>query len=219
MGPRRYYVGSKRVPSVTTILGHRKQAEGLIAWAAAEATAGRNYRETRDAAAGKGTVVHRMIHRHALGLDPFETDAGDLIEDPDCLRAFGAFCDWFASSGATIVSAETALVSERYRYGGTLDAMLLFRLDGKLCTGDWKTSRKIYGDMVCQIAAYRNLWNENQPADEATGDGHILRFDKETGQHEHHVLTPQTLDLGFETFLKLLDVYHADRILDKAIGR
>lgn len=219
MRPRGGYCAAdgKRVPSVTTVIGHRQRASGLIHWAWNEGREGRYYRQTRDSAASKGQIVHSMIEQHQAGADPFVVD-GTAVEEPECLAAFAAFSEWFDSAGISIVVSETSLVSETHRYGGTLDAMLLMLGEGEITIGDWKTSNRVYGDHVIQLAAYAHLWTEVHPEQPVQG-GHLLRFDKGGAGYEHHPLSLADLSLGFEVFERLLAVYHADKALERIIGR
>ena len=51
---------------------------------------------------------------------------------------------------------------------------------------DYKTSNGVYSDMLIQLAAYKNLWEENRPDLPITGGCHLLRFAKERGDFAHH---------------------------------
>jgi len=206
----------RRIPSVTTVLGHRKSAEGLIHWGWKEGIAGRDYRQTRDEAADKGSIVHAMIERHIGGLDPFEGADGSEIIDEDCLRSFGAFAEWFDGCGFKLVASEVSLISERHRYGGTLDSMMIIEDGVGLAVGDWKTSASVYSDFCIQVAAYAALWDENHPGRPITSGAHLLRFGKD-GEREHVRMSMDLVRMGFEAFLKLKDVYYTDQALEKAI--
>ena len=63
---------------------------------------------------------------------------------------------WASGTHLTVVESERALVSERYRFGGRLDAMLV---DDDLSLGDWKSANAVYADYLLQLAAYGiSLW-------------------------------------------------------------
>ena len=47
-----------KVPGVTTVIGKLKDAGPLMYWAWQQGVEGKDFRETRDAAASAGTVVH-----------------------------------------------------------------------------------------------------------------------------------------------------------------
>jgi len=207
--PRYKLADGTVVPSVTTVLGRFKDAGGLIHWAWEQGRDGKDYRESRDSAATAGTCAHAMVEAHIKGLefDPKPYDA-DTLEK--ARRAFGAFLEWANASHLTPVKSETSLISEKYRFGGTLDTMLIH---GKLAIGDWKTSGGVYSDMLAQVAAYGVLWEENFPEQPIEGGYHILRFDKTYGDFNHHWY-PELND-GWEYFRLMLEAYPIDKRLKK----
>lgn len=198
-----------RVPGVTTILSRFKESGALMHWAWEQGRDGKDYRETRDKAANAGTAAHAMVEAHVRGLafDPSPYDAETLEK---AQRAFGAFQEWATSSHLTPIKAETSLLSEKYRFGGTLDTMLIH---GKLAIGDYKTSGGVYGDMLAQVAAYGVLWEENFPDQPITGGYHILRFDKVYGDFNHHWYAE--LNDGWEYFKRAREMYDIDKRLKK----
>lgn len=204
-----YKVDGKRVPSVTTILSRFKESGGLIHWAWSEGIEGRDYRQTRDSAAGAGTCAHDMVECFIR-----ETEFDPSPYDPETLSkaetAFKAFMEWATSSKLKPAYTETSLVSEKYRFGGTLDAVFI---EGKLAIADWKTSNRVYMDMLCQVAAYGELWTENKPDLPIEGGYHIVRFDKEYGDFAHHYY-PE-LDDAWEYFKLVREAYDLDKRLKK----
>ena len=211
-----------RVPGVTTIIGKRKDPGGLIHWAWKLGTEGVDYRKARDDAADAGTLAHAMIEEHIHGRDPMAlTRQGKFANigkaystDPEVIaraeKAFGAFVSWEKSNGLTIEETEMPLVSEEHRFGGCPDAV--GRIGGELVLLDWKTGRT-YPDHLIQLAAYRELWNENR--EEQVVEAHLCRFDKEEGAFTHKQVTAKQLDLAWETFLHLRVVYDLDSQLRK----
>ncbi len=134
-----YKVDGKRVPSVTTILSRFKESGGLIHWSWQCGMDGKDYRKERDTAASTGTAAHAMVEAHIrrFQFDPVPyTD--DVLERATV--AFGAFLEWADNSKLKPIETELSLVSEKYHFGGTLDAMLI---KGKLALGDWKSSNAI----------------------------------------------------------------------------
>ena len=124
--------------------------------------------------------------------------------------AFSAFLEWAKSSELEPAHTETKLVSETYKFGGTLDAMFI---KGKLAVCDWKTSNAIYGEMLAQVAAYGLLWEENNPDQPIEGGYHIIRFDKTYGDFSHHYY-PE-LDDALEYFLLCREAYDLAKKLKK----
>jgi hypothetical protein len=78
---------------------------------------------------------------------------------------------------------------------------------------DYKTSNGVYSDMLIQLAAYKNLWEENRPDLPITGGCHLLRFAKERGDFAHHYF--QELDDEWEQFLLFRQAYDLDKALKK----
>jgi hypothetical protein len=173
-----------RVPGVTTIVGDGLPKKALINWAG-NATAeyaidhwdelaelapsarlkkmqGGRY-EARDAAANRGTQVHKMGERLI---------AGDTVTVPDLLRpyvdSYVRFLDEFQLRARHV---EALVYSASHRYVGTLDIfgdILLPDMpeydhlprddDGFVCNAliDAKTNRSgIFGETALQLAGYR----------------------------------------------------------------
>lgn len=203
----------KRVPGVTTITGRYKDSGGLVHWAWSQGRDGLDYRATRDAAADAGSCAHDMIEAYIHGVDysfPADADAEmrQLAE-----TAYGAFERWARVTEMEVLATETPLVSEEYRYGGTLDA--IGYVDGALAIIDWKTSNGVYPDYIVQVAAYANLWLENKQ--ERVSGAHLLRVGREHGQFAHHSWPEPVLDKGWESFRLMRELYELDKQLKKAV--
>jgi hypothetical protein len=198
-----------KVPSVTTILSRFKDSGGLIHWAWDIGRQGKDYREERDKAADAGTLAHEMVEqwvKHGPG-SPILPDAPQDVVDK-AMKSFGAFLEWADQTQLKITHTEMPLVSEKYRFGGTFDAILV---KGKRAMGDWKTSNSIYGEYLAQIAAYAILWEENFPDQPIDGGFHLLRFDKEYGDFHAHWWAE--LEAGKRYFLAVLAAYKEDKEL------
>lgn len=206
-----YYLDNERVPGTTTILSRFKDSGGLIHWAWDVGRRGEDYRDVRDKAAGIGTIAHEMVECRIRGkvFDPALYPAESVEK---AARSFAAFEEWAGSTNLTPTETEVALISRQHRYGGTLDAMLV---NGKLALGDWKTSNSVYGDYLCQLAAYGQLWTENRPNQPITGGFHLMRFDKDHGDFHHHWFTE--LDEALEMFLCLRRAYELDKVIKKRV--
>lgn len=202
----------KRVPGTTTIIGRFKESGALIYWAYKRGLEGVPLYEERDKAAELGTVVHEMAEEHIKGNEPsipayLEGDDRHAVES-----AYSAYREWFDNTHLTVVSQEMALVSEEHRFGGTPDAIAV---DGKdrLVLIDFKTSNGIYSDYLYQLAAYRILWNENNPDRPLTGGSHLARFAKEHGDFSHHFFP--NLDDAEKGFVLMRRLYDIDAVLKK----
>lgn len=207
-------VDGKRVPGVTTIIGRFKDSGGLIYWAfdqgkAAERGEINSLYDKRDEAASLGTIVHEMVETHIdkkdYAVPGWLTD--EQIEQVN--RSYGAYFEWHNQSNMEFIEQEMPLVSEKYKYGGCPDAVAM--VNGKLCLIDWKTSNGIYPDYLIQIAAYKNLWEENR--DTKIEGFHLCRFSKDYGDFSHHYY-PELGD-AWEQFKLFRQAYDIDKILKK----
>lgn len=215
MASRPYKLASgERVPSVTTVLSRFKQCDGLMAWAFQQGCDGKDFRESRDEAAGAGTLAHLMIEQHVLGGD-VSTITGEEAQLTLAQEAFQGFLRWIKQTNFEIIRTEMPLISEKYRFGGTLDC--IGKVDGRLVLGDWKSSNRIYSDYLCQLGGYALLYEENHPG-ERLEEAHLLRFGKEDGSFHHHCWKRSTLDVGIDSFLHLRAAYANEAVLKKAVG-
>lgn len=208
----------RRLPSVTTILGRFKDSGGLIKWAYrqgrehehAALTGGEDpgdlYAVTKKAA-DAGSVAHDLIEQHVLSgqvqteLPSQWREISQTISDL-AWNSYRQFQEWLANTRITVDSTEELLVSEKYRYGGTYDA-LGRDSQGRVILLDWKTSNAVYGDYLLQLAAYGQLVLECK--DIKVEGYHLLRVRKETADFSHHYW--QNLDEEFEAFLHMRELY------------
>lgn len=201
-----YLKDGTRVPSVTTVLGRFKDSGGLIHWAWALGKEGKDYREVRDQAADAGTLAHAAvddwIHKRPI------TFEGAPETCTKAKKAFEAFLEWANQTQLVVTHTEMPLISERHKFGGTFDAILV---KGKRSMGDWKSSNAIYGEYLAQVAAYGILWEENFPNEPIDGGYHLLRFDKIYGDFHQHWWGE--LEAARRYFLNLRSAYEDDKEL------
>jgi hypothetical protein len=205
-----YEIDGEKVPGVTTILARFKDSGALIYWAWNQGREGKDFRETKQAAADAGTLAHDMVEHDIYG-QPFDTSKYDPEIVKKAQGAFDAYQEWKRQTNLTIAEAEMPLVSRAHRFGGTLDAIIV---QDRLALGDWKTSNGIYADYLLQLAAYDILWHENFPDRQLTGGFHLLRFSKQQDDSDpisfsHHYWSQ--LDVAKEQFLHLLAAYKLDK--------
>jgi hypothetical protein len=200
-----------RVPGSTTICNRFKEAGGLIHWAWAQGRDGKDFRETRDNAADAGGIAHDMIEADIHG-DPLPDFSRSKPEHVTlALKALEAFREWRDQVKLEVLETESPLVSEKFRYGGTFDA--LARINGKLMLLDWKTSSGVYGDYIAQVASYRQLLRECRGL-EVEG-AQLLRFGKEFADFHLHHYPLAVLDHGFRFFELAREAFDVDKILSK----
>ena len=147
-----------RVPGVTTILQVLNKP-ALVKWANNLGLQGIDSTKYRDKMADIGTLAHLMI------LDYFKCEKSDYSEySPDdvdkaenCLISFYA---WTKENDVKPIAVEQQLVSEVFKYGGTVD--LYCMLNGLPTLVDFKTGKAIYDEMFIQVAAYKMLLEEHK---------------------------------------------------------
>lgn len=200
-----------KVPSVTTILGRFKESGALMWWAWDMGMKGKDYRKERDAAANAGTFAHALVDEWVTGI-PVNREAFDAETIVKGEMAFNGFKEWASQTNLKVTHSELPLISERYRFGGTLDCMLV---NDKRSLGDWKSSNAIYHDYLMQLAAYGILWEENYPDQPIEGGYHIMRFSKDDGDFEHRWFGD--LSDAKEMFIHLRAAYELDGKLRKRV--
>lgn len=207
-----------RVPGTTTIIGRFKESNALLYWACEQGKAIErgeisHLYDKRDAAAEAGTIAHALVECHIDNDDPAAVLDGlspDIEEKAK--QAFESYLLWERITNLKIVEQEMELVSELYRFGGCPDA--IGEIDGKLTLVDWKTSNSVYSDMLIQLSAYKQLWEENYPGKPLHGF-HLCRFSKEHGDFAHHFYSE--LDDAWEQFKLFRQAYDLDKLLKKRV--
>lgn len=200
-----------RLPSVTTIISRFKESGGLIHWAWSLGIEGKDYRAERDKAAEAGTLAHQMVEARLRGEEWHSSGPIDADTLGKATGGYESYLTWERMTSLTILHAEVSLISARHGYGGTLDAIGEF--NGKLVLIDWKTSNSVYQDYLIQLAAYKELWEENYPDHPITGGFHLCRFAKEHGDFSHHHY-PDLSDAW-----ELFQIYRRAYDLDKALKK
>ena len=205
-----YTMDGEKIPSVTTILSRFKESGGLIHWAWSVGFKGEDYRDARRTAMNVGTCAHKMVECFIRNVQ-FDESAYPLSVLASANQAFTAFRRWSDQSSLKPAGAEVSLISRRYRYGGMLDAITL---GDNLHLLDWKNSTGIYGEYLLQLAAYGQLWNENNP-DRPVRGYDIVQFSKETGDFSHRSFV--SLKDELTEFLLLRKAYELDLRLKERI--
>lgn len=212
-----YTKDGERVPGTTTVIGRFKDSGGLLQWAFKQGKSGKSHLyEEAEKAADIGTVVHGLVEAEVAGRDPdkeiAEQFAGMAPEDrAKVMSGFDAYRAWARNFAIKITDQEILLVSEKYKFGGTPDAVGI--INDQIVLLDYKTSNGVYTDYLIQLAAYQNLWNENFPDRPIAGGAHLLRFAKEYGDFAHHYY-PDLSD-AWRQFLLFREAYDLDKILKK----
>lgn len=209
------------VPSVTTIIGRFKDSGGLIYWAFKQGCDQGQLKAKdpqfhfdlyRDKAAEAGTMAHDLVEAHIKG-NPLPVLEGSAETIGKANRAFDAFLNWKSMSKIEVRHTEVPLVSERFKFGGRLDAIGM--IGNQLILLDWKTSNAVYADYTLQLAAYQLLWEENYPDHPLIGGFHLMRFAKEEGDFSHHHFPK--LEREAVAFLKMRELYDLVKAAEKRV--
>ena len=197
--------GKTRVPGATTITGLLNKPY-LVKWANNLGLEGIDSSTYTDEAAKIGTLAHAMVQadlqKEKLDMNQFSKTQIDLAEN-----ALISFYEWKNRHEIVPLQCETPMVSEKNRYGGTIDCYCL--LDGVPTLLDFKTGKAIYEEYFVQLAAYRNLLEESGlPVQRCQ----ILRIgrDETEGFEERSIADTSKY---FQIFMRLLDVYYLKREL------
>lgn len=220
----RYWLDSKPIPGVTTLIGRGLPKPAIPYWAAksvAEFVADHPegveaFRATgrgpmvaalkeipwqrRDDAAVRGTHVHALAERiiHGQAVDVPEHLTGHVE----------GYVRWLDLFQIEALHTECAVANRASWYAGTFDAVIRFGAGpwaGRVVLADWKTSSGVYGETGLQTAAYaRAEFMAPGPDDEvplppidATGVLHIT----DSGARFHPLAhTPETIDAAFKVF-------------------
>lgn len=191
------------VPGVTTVLGVLNKP-ALIKWANNLGLIGIDSSKYVDEKAAIGTLAHQMIADYLRGV---ETDTSEYskVQIDQAENAVLAFFEWEKTRPIEVVLVEEPLVSEQFRFGGTVDC--LGKVNGDLCLIDFKTSSGIFPEMMVQLAAYRQLLIE---CGHDITESIILRVGRtaDEGFEERMV---NHLDKRWEIFQHCLAIYNLQR--------
>lgn len=185
------------VPSVTVIiesqLGWNKRV--LIAWARREALQGNDSELILLDTGSIGKVAHLLIQGF---IEDFDPDIADFTQNQIAagFRAFENFKLWSANRGIEFLEAEKRVVSEEFRFGGTLD--ILCRIDGVLSLVDIKTAKSLYPEFIVQVSAYGKALREQESVE--IEKYHLLQLSKDGGGYQHQVLAQEKVEAAWEVF-------------------
>lgn len=117
-------------------------------------------------------------------------------------KCFQKYLDWEKEHDIQPILLEAQLVSEKYKFGGTLDNYCL--LDEIPTLIDYKTSKAIYEDYFYQLAGYKILLEEyGHPVEQCL----ILRIGRDEAEG-FEVCNRDNLEVEKQIFLHCLGIYH-----------
>ncbi len=197
-----------RVPGVTTILGVLAKPQ-LVKWANNLGLQGIDSSKYVDELAQIGTLAHYLIMCDLTGQSP-DVRAYSQDQQDRASQSIKSWLAWRRVHSIEPILTEHPLVSEQYRYGGTLDLYAI--IDGVPTLADIKTAKAIYGEHMTQVVGYRQLLDETMgkrllPACEQM---RIIRVGREPGEgfEERPIDYPVE---RWELFLLCLQVYEMQK--------
>jgi hypothetical protein len=200
----RYRLADKTiVPGVTTILGLHAKPQ-LIAWANKLGLQNIEVGKFVDDKADIGTLGHAMVTDKLLNqpTDTADYSANQISIAENCALSFW---EWEKRNKIKeVYFCERPLVSEKHRYGGTLD--IYANIDGCKEIIDLKTGSGIYEEHIWQVATLKELLEENGFQVDATRILNIPR--SETESFLEKPVSNKENEIGFEIFKSLLNVYN-----------
>ncbi len=204
--PRRRYrtADGESVPGVTTVTGLLAKPS-LVRWANKLGLQGVDAAALSERSARVGNLAHAMIRASLLG-ESFAAGAADPGELEEARAALARFLAWREGRSLRPVHCESSFVSERLRYGGTVDCYCM--LDGEPVLLDFKTGKAIYPESFVQLAAYAQLLREQGFP---VGELRVLRLSGEGRSWEEKSVQEQ--EKWFAVFESLLRVYYLKKDL------
>ena len=197
------------VPGGSTIAGIGDDKSGMVHVAWKLGKEGKDYKKEWKRASTIGSGAHFLIEGFLVGFEADITSALTEDEQKIAHKVFDKFLEKWKGLDLEFIASELQLVSEVYRYGGTLDIVCKRRTDGRKFLLDIKSSKGIYTSYLCQLASYEKLYNENN--DEPLSGRAIWRLGKgNVLDQEVAWLTHKDVETYFRKFLKKLALYYDD---------
>lgn len=206
-----------RLPGVTTVISNLGWSTNqLMYWAWDQGMKGLNFRDTSQSACDVGTLVHSYIECDIHGTPPpvIPPEFEDQVSN-----AVLGWMHWRDMSQFKPLRTEVSLVSDKLKFGGTMD---LAAVIGRPVLADLKSSKGIYPNHKIQIASYGWLWDN---ADLEFIDGEwrpwkpeypleglaLLQVGKEDGSFHYHFW--HELSQAWEVFQHLLAIHKLKKAL------
>jgi len=204
----------RKCPGVTTVIGQNLGwgQDALMGWAQWCGEKGFSWIQQRNYAGTIGTAAHDRIEAELKGVELGRRELPPDVRN----KAEACFKGWVKWRGMQplnfrVLELELHLVSEKYGFGGTVDAIL--GMDGQTVLTDWKTSSALRPSHLIQISAYWKLVEEMRP-DLALSPQALLVNVNKSGQLKTHLVKEPELKAGFDAFHHLLELHRLRETLD-----
>jgi hypothetical protein len=210
---QRYYTSTgQMVPGSTTILGVVGKPH-LVRWANNLGLEGIDSDKYRDEAAATGSALHYLVECYLLDREP---DVSDITPAQLERAQLGltAFKQWRDDEAPDLqpLGIEIRLVSDEYRFGGTIDLYALIR--GRYTLVDYKTAASVYIEHKAQVTSYVRLAQESGLR---VQDAVIIQLPRvEDAPYVAHKLIPAHMTLYWRLFRWAHEGYDLNKTLKKA---
>jgi len=205
--PAKSFKKGEIVPGVTTIIDGQLawNKNALIAWARREALAGQDPEKIKNEAGKIGSCADCLIGCMVTKKTP---DLKDFTSNQitEAQKSAQSFAVWWDESGLIFNEYQKQVISEQFRYGGTLD--LILSGNGNLFLYDMKRSKGIWPSMKIQIAAYKNAYEEQEG--KRIDECYILHLQEEVVTPIR--VTPSEIKAGWEVFKHLRSLYDLKKV-------
>jgi hypothetical protein len=204
----RYRLADKTiVPGITTVLGLLNKP-ALVPWANKLGLKGIDVSKYVDDKADIGTLGHAFVTDKLEGK---ETDTSDYSQNQidAAMNCALSFWEWEKNNRIEeVYFCERPLVSEVYRFGGTLD--IYAKVNGRKEIIDLKTGTGIYAEHIYQVSTLKKLLEEHGHEVEGVRALNIPRTEDESFAEK--VPSEKEMDAGWQIFLHLLGVYQLKKV-------
>lgn len=204
----RYYLKDGTLVAGSTTITGLLHKPALIKWSNNLGLQGVDVTKYVDKTARIGTLIHLLVECHITGKKADTTDF-TAFEMEMAQNGYKKFLDWEKGHTIEPIFNEQAFVSEKYKYGGTLD--FYCKLDGKYTLIDFKSGKDIYNEHFLQVSSYANLLKENKYKVEQIMILNIGREENEPFKHEE--IPPKTIKKYFDCFKHLIKIYYIKKEL------
>ena len=220
-----YRLGKERLLSVSGISGIIDKSTPLMIWATKmmkeELLKIKNpnemdimeaqfaYSRKSEKACSIGNQVHEWAEDYVTAKIFDRNKELILPKDINARAGVIAFLEWDKEHDIKYLESERLVYSKEHNFVGIFDCMA--EIDGKITLIDFKTSKRFYPmEMGMQTAGYQIAYEEEiGKIDQRM----IVRFDKETGEFESHIMKND--DLEKRLFLSALELKKGEKEIKK----
>ena len=166
------------------------------------------HKQFKQDAANKGKAVHNWCEQYIKYFLKESLIKPPMPQDEQVTNGALAFMKWEQEHKIKWIAAEKVIYSRAHDYAGRMDAKA--KVDGKLCSIDFKTGNATYNEHRYQVAGYQEA-DAEECGCKYTGEKWLLRFDKITAEFEADQYGEH--DEDFKSFLAALQLKKRDNQL------